>query len=614
MDRKDARSYNKKNFLKFYVQKLLEKLAEQMDNYNVKKKLYILYIFCVLLPLIITDSVILTIIVRANRVSHRYELQNAAEAVKHYMTTSVNNAVTIANNIYMNKFINNFMNEKYESTLNYYNNYLKCMQYSLFKSSIRNGNFTLTMYADNETIINGGEFARLETIAEARWYRSLTDSGQNLILYLYYDNSNVPIIDAKRKVSLIRKLNYYEWDGCEKILKLDLDYGSMARDMVKLNYEFPVYICIEDDIIFSNNGHSDIGKDFEIFKEWEKIEYQEIFSLYGQELGIYVLIKERQNPLLQIYENMELILFLIFINIFLPWIFLKIINQSFTERLWELSRAFDGAVGEKLQEIPEVRGEDEIGMLMCNYNSMVVQFNDLLQIIYKDKLKEQEMDIARQNAELLALHSQINPHFLFNALESIRMHSILKQEMETACMVEKLAVMMRKIVDWKNDSETIKEEMGFAEAYLELQKYRFGERLSYRMQVDNRCMDCCVPKLTLVTFVENACVHGIENKSAPGWIFIRIYPEGTELCIEIEDTGNGIKEPLLSKLRDKMEHVNIIALKEKGRVGIANACLRLKMVSNDEVRFELESEEGAGTIVTMRVPLKYTGCEDIPES
>lgn len=74
-----------------------------------------------------------------------------------------------------------------------------------------------------------------------------------------------------------------------------------------------------------------------------------------------------------------------------------------------------------------MRGKDEIGILMESYNLMAGRINDLIQTVYKDRLKEQEMDIARQKAELLALHSQINPHFLFNALESIRMHSLLKR-------------------------------------------------------------------------------------------------------------------------------------------------------------------------------------------
>jgi two-component system sensor histidine kinase YesM len=185
---------------------------------------------------------------------------------------------------------------------------------------------------------------------------------------------------------------------------------------------------------------------------------------------------------------------------------------------------------------------------MKNYNKMSDRMNQLIQTAYVDKLKQQEMDIARQNAELLALHSQINPHFLFNALESIRMHSLLKNEKETSEMVEHLAVMQRVNVDWHSDSVSVEEELKFIQAYLELQKYRFGERLNYNLDVSPDCYKAMLPKLSIVTFVENACVHGIESKTEPGWIFVRIYKTDTEMVFEIEDTGIGMDEEVLNRI------------------------------------------------------------------
>ena len=215
------------------------------------------------------------------------------------------------------------------------------------------------------------------------------------------------------------------------------------------------------------------------------------------------------------------------------------------------------------------------------------------------------MLVGRKNAELLALHSQINPHFLFNALESIRMHSILKKENETADMVEKLAVMQRQYVEWGEDFVTVSQELEFVKAYLALQKYRFGDRLNYSLEVEEDCRICKIPKLTVVTFVENACVHGIESKAAPGWIFVRIYMEKEQFVIEVEDTGNGMDEETQSELLYKMQHADIDMLRTKGRVGIVNACLRLKMMSEQQAGFELEGEEGMGTMVVIHIPSQY---------
>ena len=582
---------------------MIDKFSNRLNDYKVEKKLRILYVCCVLFPLIITDSVILSVVIRSDRATMQYELENIYSAMKYNLTSNVEKAVTIANNIYTNRYINNFLNQEYETTLDYYISYQNFLKDTLLISSISASGAAVTMYADNDTIVNGSEFTRLDdTVRESDWYRYLMDSGQDRILYVYFDGNNAPVINSRRKVSLIRKLNFYQRDNCEKILKLDLDYTGLVSDAVKMNYEAPVYVCCDGQIIFSNEGHSSIGRAFDEFKEWKRVGYKETFNIYGRDITIYVL-KKKENALYEIWNNGPLILFLICVNAVLPWLFMRVINRSFTGRLQELSLVFNRVEDEKMQEIQCIRGQDEIGALMQNYNRMAVRINDLIQTVYKDKLKEQEINIARQNAELLALHSQINPHFLFNALESIRMHSILKDERETAHMVEKLAIMQRQYVDWGTDTVTIEEEMGFVEAYLELQKYRFGDRLSYSLELDDSCRHYRIPKLTMVTFVENACVHGVENKPTPGWVFVRVLLEGDILCLEIEDTGNGIKEPFLSELREKMAHAGIASLKKKGHVGIMNACLRLRMMTDDRVRFELESEEGAGTIVTVRIPL-----------
>ena len=163
-------------------------------------------------------------------------------------------------------------------------------------------------------------------------------------------------------------------------------------------------------------------------------------------------------------------------------------------------------------------------------------------------------------------------------------------------------------MDWGNDSVRIEQELEFVKAYLSLQKYRFGDRLNYSLEVEDDCMRLQIPKLTAVTFVENACVHGIESKASPGWIFVRIYQKKEELWIEIEDTGSGMEETQIHKIEEDMQNVDIEMLKNKKSVGLLNACLRLKMCSENTAQFSLEGEEGAGTWVTIRIPVKYVAC------
>ena len=182
------------------------------------------------------------------------------------------------------------------------------------------------------------------------------------------------------------------------------------------------------------------------------------------------------------------------------------------------------------------------------------------------------------------------------------MHSILKGENETAEMVQRLAVMERQNVEWREDAVTIEEEEGFIDAYLQLQSYRFGDRISFDIDIDEDCKKVLIPKLTLVTFVENACVHGIESKASQGWIFVRVNRTEKNLVIEVEDTGDGMEEEDVKVLQEKMNNVTIDMIREAKHVGILNACLRIKMMFKDKAKFTIESEKGIGMSVIIQIP------------
>ena len=271
-------------------------------------------------------------------------------------------------------------------------------------------------------------------------------------------------------------------------------------------------------------------------------------KMYGSTFKIYAFTEDLTITKV-IMNNLPIIFAVLLFTLVIPIVMMKMLERSITDRITILGKAFGEGNSDYFQPIKDISSTDEISDLMHNYNRIVGINNELTNTIYKDKLREQESDLARKNAELLALQSQINPHFLFNALESIRMHSILKGENETAEMVQRLAVMERQNVEWHDDAVTIEEEEEFIDAYLQLQSYRFGERISFDIDIDEDCKKIRIPKLTLVTFVENACVHGIESKSAQGWIFVRVYKKGDRLFIEVEDTGDGMEEADVESLQ-----------------------------------------------------------------
>lgn len=588
--------------------KVLHELDLWMDDFTIKKKFYIFYVVCVLIPLIVTDSVVFLTTAKFDRERREHEMFNIASTVEYSLSSMIGNAGEIGNSIYTNRDFEEFLSKRYTNSAEYVAAYQNFLSGTLLENALGMNSMTFTLYTDNDTIVNGGRVNTLDKLKNTESYLRLNEEAKSKGLFFVYDDSSSRIT-RERRIIYLQRLDFYDAET-EKYLKIEFDYGSMVRTIKNMNYDNEVLICEGDRILLSNGQYGSYGSEFQRLDNATMREaYEHTISLYGTELTIYV--KPVENSFLtNIRNKLPIILLLLAVNVIFPFWFVQIFNRSFTKRITELSKVFKSVDSDHLIPMPCEEGKDEISSMIRNYNRMVERTNGLIETVYKNKIHEQEMLVGRKNAELLALHSQINPHFLFNVLESIRMHSILKKENETADMVAKLAVMQRQYVEWGNDSVSIFQEIEFVKAYLALQKYRFGERLNYDIEVDRECENFKIPKLTIVTFVENACVHGIESKSSPGWIFVRIGRQEEGLEIEIEDTGSGMAEAKLTELQNNMCNADIEMLKGGGRVGIINACVRLKMVTENRVKFRVEGEEGVGTTVTIRIPCLQEGKTD----
>lgn len=513
------------------------------------KNMVVLYLLCIIVPLLVTDTVFVSMLIRSGRSDRNYTYEKSAENMAFSFGKILENANAIAMNVIKNDAFQDFLEKDYEGGLDYYDSYSSVTGDRFLKALCSINDCTFEIYTDNPTIINGGGIYNLNRISHTPWYEDFKASGQETFVKFCYDTDTAPSAKPRRMLMLLKWMDHYPRGKYKKICRIVMDYGAFSRSMESAAAGSNGYISDEKNAYFFTEGNNYIYDDFMSAEDIKgNIGYRRDFVYAGSTFGINII----ETP----GSGFDML-----------------------RRRWPLF----------------------LGMLVVNA-IFPVFFAKLARTVAEGKLAEQEMDIARQQAELLALHSQINPHFLFNALESIRMHSVLRGEDETAEMVEKLAVIERKNANWDDDNTTIENEMDFVDAYLGLQKFRFGDRLSYEIDIEDDCRKIMIPKLTIVTFAENACVHGIEEKSSPGWIFVRVYRKDGSLMIEIEDTGGGLSDEDAAALRSRMENAAIDDLKQKGRIGVVNASLRLKIATDDKVRFTVESEKGIGTTVTVMIP------------
>lgn len=580
-------------------EKLSKRIMHIMNRFSLKRKFFFLYVICVILPIVATDIILIMSVYQREKSAFLYDMEYVTSIYKNELFNKIQTDRTMANAVNINGKINEFLNYEYESPYEYYDTYYSIINGSFMRTIAGISNDNIVIYADNETILSGVSIKKLSEITNKDWYKEFVENGEEDRLVAFYDDNPGLIGGKKRKFYYIKKLTYLK-NACSRIVVIDNDYDTFLHEMRGIDNKYPMYISCGDYILYTNMDSSAIHvSDLDIGKLKP---FTTTVKAQGCEMDI-VLLSDTKMVHDIILSNIPTLLSILVFTIVIPFIAMILLQKSIVHRIHKMEKAFGESTDTTFHPIDNIDGTDEIAGLMYKYNDMVEITNNLIKTVYKDKLKEQETDLARKNAELLALQSQINPHFLFNALESIRMHSLLKGEDETSMMVGKLALMQRQNVEWGSDLVTIKKEMESIEAYLYLQKYRFGDRLSFEIEMDDDCENYLVPKLTLVTFVENACVHGVESKPTPGWIFVRTYTKDDNLVIEVEDTGGGMDDDEVASMLSEIENVSIDVIKERKHVGVLNACLRLKMISNNEVKFDIYSEEGVGMCVEIRIPI-----------
>ncbi len=240
-----------------------------------------------------------------------------------------------------------------------------------------------------------------------------------------------------------------------------------------------------------------------------------------------------------------------------------------------------------------VQSFDEIGTIADNFNEMTVKVRELIREVT-------EAEENRKNAEIRALEAQINPHFLYNTLDSINWMAIEKEEYEISKMIRNLGVILRYSVNKSNQIVTIRELADWLEKYISLQQMRFNDAFSYRLNIEEETYTEKVYKLLLQPFVENAIIHGFKEMESGGLLQIDIMAaeHGQGIIIIIEDNGAGMPQEMLKCFNNKEE-----AIKDEGKsIGLHNAFSRMNMYYGEKASWNVSSIEGMGTVITLRLP------------
>jgi len=244
--------------------------------------------------------------------------------------------------------------------------------------------------------------------------------------------------------------------------------------------------------------------------------------------------------------------------------------------------------------VPE-RGTREIVTLAGSFNTMGAEIDTLLK-----KIALEEREILR--AELLALRLQINPHFLYNTLEVMRGIAYARDVPETAEIASSLAALLRYSAAMDGETVPLQDEMGSLRHYLKIQKHRFGDRFTTRIQIEPEASGCMIPRFILQPLVENAFLHAIEKSTSRLLLQVRIYMENNDLLIEVQDNGQGMGEQELASLRHSLEQG---MESQNTGIGLLNVHNRIRLGCGADYGVTISSGLREGTRVVLRLPLEF---------
>lgn len=366
------------------------------------------------------------------------------------------------------------------------------------------------------------------------------------------------------------------------------------------------YALDENGTIVSSNVSELLGKAFPYNPDEIRNDLSYVYDSLNDEYVFYYVGEEMQNgwTLIQsvsvselykdIYKNVRWTLLFLATSLAVGFILIKFATGYITRPARQLVESMKLFGEGNLSHRVEIQTMDEIGQIGVEYNQMAANIETLIEKVYK-------MEILQKQAEIDFLCMQINPHFLYNTLDTISWMAIGEQNMEISEMTIALADLLRAMVKSER-FVTIEEELQTVRDYLFIQEQRFGDRINVKYEIDAGVYQCQIPNFILQPLIENAIIHGLEPKIQKGNLLLAVSEKDGFVVFRVEDDGIGLSEEEIRALYEACESDDT-----KQSIGLKNVYRRLILCYGEQSRLSIQSEEKQGTKIEFHIPMQYSG-------
>lgn len=480
---------------------------------------------------------------------------------------------------------------------------------------------SIKIYVTNKTI-NENEYFRYisdEDMKKLRWY--VPTCNRNGATYWAYGEDET---ESKKVMQLTRMLP--DEDGnMLGILAIQLNTAKTTERITQREENSLLIYKVND--ILAASFQIDKNNQF-ILKELRDAEKAKNSKMITYEVKDYLLTYQRIYPddsgvyytvaSVQDYQDLTsyftktgiISMGAVIIGLIISVGLIVMFSVMFGNRINTLRRQMHYVATGQYEKVEPMDGTDEAAQIYQELEQMMEDIKELTAKVVDEKVQKEKLHTKQKEVEFKMLASQINPHFLYNTLETIRMKAKIDNEPEIEELVKMLAKIMRRNIQVGNQMVTLESEIELLENYLFIQNYRFGDRIHSEVIVDEDIdTKIMVVPLIMQPFVENAYVHGLESKESDGLLQIHIMQTQENIVIKIQDNGIGMSYYKLGKIRKGLREGET---SEKGHIGISNVNQRLRILYGEEYGVTISSKSEEGTCITICFPKerKETGYEE----
>ncbi|ADQ40056.1 integral membrane sensor signal transduction histidine kinase [Caldicellulosiruptor acetigenus I77R1B] len=580
-----------------------------LTNLQMRKKFILAFLISAFIP-----QIILGIILFLNL--HSIALENAVsntkrnvQDVKNKLLDVLQNAVDISNKLYLDKKLLGILSTEYNDISKLYEDYTSYTEFSNLISIYYKNIHAIRVFAFNPTLLETGEFVKIDDfVRRQKWFVHAVEKDGKILWELVFDNDP---FRPQYYFSLVRLIK----NSFGEKLGVMVIYIKKERIDEILSQNGNTIVVTDKGTIVAANDQNLVGKSIDItpfggddrLVESVKINQQDFMAFVGTIMpnvtsGNYLKIISffSKKEIFKVPNRISFFAFGVITTDLLISLFLMILFSKFiTDRLTALNEKVNQISHGHLDTSIEILGKDEIGQLAENVREMAKNIKNLIEQVYLAEIQKQQILTKQREIQFEMLSSQINPHFLFNTLEAIRMKAVCNGQEEISHIVYLLSNLLRRSITVSSELISLKEEVEFVQQFLEIQKFRFGDRIDFDIQVDEELFDYKILPFIIQPLVENSIKHGIEPKVGKGYISIRIFKRKEKIVIKVEDNGIGMKEDEYEKLISRLK-----SDQKDAHVGLKNVYTRLKLFYGNEFEFLVKSKFESGTVVEITVPRK----------